>query len=176
MSEYLSLVKPTKPKNKLPAKQLGGVESPATVLLIPVSLDKETKWWSHDGILLGGIEISRIKKVKQIKKARVSRVGYLPRPIPRSWGEKDFHVVLEYEAEDDSAFQFKLYYGCGDPSELRLGETKVMKGKSGSKKRLRFKLKPKYIISNELFRATIEVQRLSPGSVLIYGAWMELGV
>lgn len=164
---------PARRRPRLPAKQLGGVESPATVLLIPVNLGDEAVWWSHDGVLLGGIQINRLTEIEGVHN---SRVAYLPRPIPRSWGESEFGVCVEYEADDHAVFRLKVYYGCGDPSELRLGQTKMLAGETGSKQRLRFKLLPKFLAANELFRCTLEIARTSPGCVLIYGAWMEIGV
>lgn len=155
------------------AKQFPFVESPATVLLIPVSLGDGAGWWSYDNVLLGGIKVNRLKA---IKKSHTSRIGYLPRPIPRSWAKSEFGVCIEYEADTDSVFRFKLYYGCGDPSELRVGQTKCLAGQVGSNQRLAFKLIPKFLVANELFRCTLEVVRTSPGAVLVYGAWIEIGV
>ena len=157
---------------KLPAKQVTGVENPATVLLIPAMLGKDVSWWSHDGILLGGLQVV---SPDPDSKTPQSRIGYLPRPIPRSWGNIDFGVVVEYEGSDEAKFSFRLYYGCGDPSELRIGQTKPLQGKTGSKQRLRFELLPKFIMRNEMLRCTLEVQRNGAGQVLVYGAWMEVG-
>lgn len=156
-------------KTKLPAKQLGGVENPATVLLIPTMLTEGAKWWSYDGVLLGGVEVVPHQS---------PRIMYLPRPIPRSWGEHEFHIVVEYEGEESSRFTLKLYYGCGDPSELRLGESEILKGETGKVRRIKFRLNPELISSNQLFRCTLEIQRTNggKGTVLVYGAWMEIGV
>lgn len=160
----------------LRAAQLPGVENPATVLLIPVHLGSVTSWWTHDGILVGGLEINSVKEISE-GQFHSAKVGHLPTPIPRSWGQKDFHLVVEYESEKDSAhFQFRLYYGCGDPSELRLAQSNFRQGKTGGKKRAKFPLNEKYIERNELFRATIEIVRQTPDPILIYGTWLEVGV
>jgi hypothetical protein len=152
----------------LPSKQVLGVENPATVLLIPMVLGDGAEWWSHDGALLGGIQIAPKKN---------SRIMYLPRPIPRSWGEKEFHIVTEYEGDSGAIFRLRLLYGCGDPSELRRGDSGDIVGETGQIQRARFRLKPKLIHRNQLFRCTLSVARSNSGSgnVLIYGAWMEVG-
>lgn len=156
-------------KSKVPAKQLGGVENPATVLLIPMVLGEGASWWSIDDVLLAGVKIDP-KCSPQIM--------YLPRPIPRSWEEKEFSVCVEYEGEATSVFTLRMLYGCGDPSELRLGETRIIKGETGKKRRVKFQLDPEKIHRNELFRCTLKVNRVNggKGDVLIYGAWMEIGV
>lgn len=152
------------------AAQLRGVESPATVLLHPAMLSSDVCWWAHPNSeqLVGGLQI--------LAGLNESRIGYAPTPIPRSW-QSDFYVVLEYESEHEEArFQFRLYYGCGDPSELRMGQTPLMSGESGGKQRAWFKLSPEFIARNQLFRATIGVRRKASYPVLIYGCWLEVGV
>ena len=159
---------------KIKAKQFPFVENPATVLLIPFHLGSTVSWWSHDGILLGGLMVNSVEKVEDV---HFSRIGYLPTPIPRTWGQKEFGVVVEYEAESETTkFKFRMHYGCGDPSELHLGETEVIQGIAGKKHRVKFKLNENYIIRNELFRATLEIARYNPEPVLVYGAWLEIGV
>ncbi len=83
---------PKKAKRKMPAKQLGGVESPATVLLHPVHFNPDNKgpasWWSYDGILIGGIKINGVEAIDG--GTRSDTIAYLPTPVPRSWGEKEF--------------------------------------------------------------------------------------
>ncbi len=163
-------------KRMIPAKQLGGVEDPATVLLTPMSLGDSATWWSHDGVLLGGIKINGITAATHEKPHR-ARLGYLPLPIPRSWGETTFHVVVEYEAEHTGArFKFRIFYGCGDPSELHLGESRIIEGVSGGQQRVKFSLDESKLTRNQLFRATLEIMRESPDPVLIYGVWLEVGV
>lgn len=160
------------PKHQLPAKQLRGVEDPATVLLVPISFLPEgaLTWWSHDGYLIGGVRANGTL-------VGSSRIGYLPQPIPRSWHGERFHAVVEYEAEQREAqFTFRAYYGCGDPSELHMGETKLLDGRTEGKQRLGFQLNPELIVANELFRFSLEIARKTPSPVLIYGAWLELGV
>jgi hypothetical protein len=153
---------------QLPSKQVQGVENPATVLLIPMVLGDGASWWSHDGALLGGIQIAPQHSAK---------IMYLPRPIPRSWGEKEFNVCVEYEGDSAALFKLRLLYGCGDPSELRLGETDEITGETGKIRRLRFRLNPELIHCNQLFRCTLSIARSNGGNgeVLIYGAWMEVG-
>ena len=153
---------------QLPAKQVQGVEDPATVIMIPMVLGDGAEWWSHEGMLLGGIEIAAQQSPK---------IMYLPRPIPRSWGELEFHICVEYEGDNDARFKLKLYYGCGDPSELRVGESDEITGETGQVKRLKFRLNPELIHRNQLFRCTLKVARSNggKGKVLVYGAWMEVG-
>lgn len=153
---------------QLPAKQVQGVEDPATVIMIPMVLGDGASWWSHEGMLLGGIEIAPQESPK---------IMYLPRPIPRSWGEAEFHVCVEYEGANEALFKLKLYYGCGDPSELRLGQSDEIIGETGTVRRLKFRLDPEKIFRNELFRCTLKVARSNggKGNVLVYGAWMEVG-
>lgn len=176
----LKLVSEDKPKpprkHQLPAKQLRGVEDPATIILVPMSLVPVgmVQWWSHDGLLLGGIKVNGAP-LDASDPGHESRIGYLPAPIPRSWGEEDFHVVIEYEAEDKEArFRLRVYYGCGDPSELHVGESQTLEGESQGKRRLYFKLDKAKLRCNELFRATVEVNRDTPHPILIYGVWLEL--
>ena len=158
------------------AGQFPFVENPATVLLVPVHLGPTTTWWSHDGILVGGLEINTIESIPE-GQHHSAKVGYLPTPIPRSWAEKELRLVIEYESKEETTdFQFKLYYGCGDPSELRLAQSNFKKGMTGSKKRARFPLNEEYIKRNELFRATVEVVRRTPDPIWIYGVWLEVGV
>jgi len=153
---------------QLPAKQVRGVEDPATVIMIPMVLGDGASWWSHEGMLLGGIQVAQKQSPK---------IMYLPRPIPRSWGEKAFHICVEYEGDDDSRFKLKLYYGCGDPSELRLGQSGEIEGETGAVRRVKFPLDPEKIFRNQLFRCTLKVARSNggKGKVLVYGAWMEVG-
>jgi len=166
---------PKKPKRMISAKQLGGVESPATVLLHPVHLEGPVQWWSYDKILLGGIRVNGVDKIEG--GARSDAILYMPTPIPRSWGEKEFSAVVEYECDDAGAiFQFRLHYGCGDPSELHRGESGYIKGQVGSKQRCRFKLNEQFLARNELLRCTLEIERVSPKPVYVYGAWLEVGV
>lgn len=164
-----------KVRNKIPAKQLGGVENPATVLLHPVHFNEPAvSLWSFDGILLGGIKVNG---AEEIKGTRSDSIWYLPTPVPRSWGQKKFNVVVEYECEHPgSIFQLRLHYGCGDPSELHRGETGMLQGRVGAKSRERFELDETKILRNELFRASLEIVRVSPKPVLVYGAWLEVGV
>lgn len=167
---------PSKARTQIPAKQVGGVESPATVILTPVHLDPGATWWSFEGLLMGGIEVSSGKVTPKGPEER-TLIGYMPIPVPRSWGQKDFHVVVEYEAEeDDSHFRLGLFYGCGDPSELHLGETEPIEGSTGGKKRLSFRLDRTKILRNELFRASLVVIRKNNPGVLVYGVWLEVGV
>jgi hypothetical protein len=162
-------------RTKIPAKQLGGVESPATVILTPMHFSPGAAWWSYDQVLLGGIKVNGAPQIPA--GGLHCLIGYMPIPIPRSWGEDDFHVVVEYEADAPSArFKFRICYGCGDPSELRLGETDTLVGDSGGKRRLKFKLNEAYLARNELFRASLDVVRESPDPVLVYGTWLEVGV
>jgi hypothetical protein len=51
-----------------------------------------------------------------------------------------------------------------------------MQGTVGKKARMLFELDEKYLARNELFRATLEVIRVSPKPILIYGVWLEVGV
>lgn len=158
------------------ADQFPFVENPATVLLMPVYMGETVSWWTHDGILVGGLKVNTVKEIPE-GQAHASKVGYLPTPIPRSWGEKEFHLVVEYESQDPTAeFAFRIYYGCGDPSELHLGETSFKKGETDGKTRVKFPLSEKHILRNELFRATVEVVRKTPDPVLIYGCWLEVGL
>ena len=155
--------------------QVRGVENPATVLLVPAMLPDDATWWSYDGKLLGGIKVNSITECGH--EGHPTPVRYLPTPVPRSWGSLDFGVVVEYESEHECAdFRLRLYYGCGDPSDLHLGQTEPITGRSDGKQRLKFRLHPKHLRRNELFRCTVEVQRASPDPVLIYGVWLEVGV
>jgi len=79
-------------KRKIAAKQLQGVEDPATALLMPIQLCDGASWWSYDDILLGGIKIAGKRNVDEEGFGHCY-VKYLPVPIPRSWGEKQFNVV-----------------------------------------------------------------------------------
>jgi hypothetical protein len=163
-------------KNQIPAKQLQGVENPATVLLTPIQLCDGASWWSHDGILLGGIKTTGKRNIDENKVGHCY-IKYLPIPIPRSWGEQKFNVVIEYEAENKNAkFDFRVMYGCGDPSELHLGETKEVVGKTGQKERVFFTLDESLLLRNELFRVTIDIMKKNQFPVLIYGAWLEIAV
>ncbi len=165
---------PRERRRGIPAKQVRGVESPATVLLVPIRLGDGCAWWSHDQILLGGL---RVNSAKDVTGEVRCLIGYLPCPVPRSWGEREFVVVFEYEGErPDTNFRLRLWYGCGDPSELHVGATDPIVGQSGGKQRMHFHLRQHYLQRNELFRATLEVARTSPGPVLIYGVWLEVGV
>lgn len=160
---------------RLSPEQLRGVESPATQTLVPISLGDSATWWSHDNILIGGIKVNSIKRVEN--GVHRSLIGFIPTLIPRSWEGNDFAVVTEYETETEGAdFRFRLFYGCGDPSDLRLGETPPIQGKSDGKQRLTFKLNPKFLQRNELFRCTLDVSRVSPDPVLVYSSWLEVGV
>lgn len=233
------IVAPPKPVSdgRLKVKQFPFVENPATVLLIPVHLVGDTRWWSYDGVLLGGIQVGSDtandnrkdsvdatkpqvstessvvatvaathgvspskwnsfwplkKKAPIVEKAPMvsapppkaglsdaqeSKIRYLPSPIPRSWGEQDFHVIVEYESSHATTeFSMKLYYGCGDPSELRLAESPPIKGISGGKQRMKFRLNKANIARNELFRATLDIIRATPDPVYVYGVWLEIGV
>ena len=166
-----------KQPKRLSPEQLRGVESPATVMLLPIQLGKTADWWTHDNVLIGGICINSISKIDSADGIHRTALGYLPTLIPRSWEESEFGVVLEYETESDGAnFRFRVMYGCGDPSELHLGQTEPIQGKTAGKQRVTFRLNPEYIRRNELFRCTLEVARESPDAVLIYGAWLEVGV
>uniref|UniRef100_A0A6H1Z9A8 Uncharacterized protein n=1 Tax=viral metagenome TaxID=1070528 RepID=A0A6H1Z9A8_9ZZZZ len=162
--------KAPKPRS-ISAKQVGGVETPATVMLTPVHLDEGWKWWSHDGILVGGVQFDG-------DQGKMSgKVGYVPILVPRTWTGEQFHFVAEYEADaPETRFKFRLYYGCGDPAEIHRGESAVLEEKAGGKRRMAFELDPAHIDFNELFRVTIEVIRETPGPIKIYGAWLEVGV
>jgi hypothetical protein len=170
---------PKKARRQVAAKQVKGVESPATVLLHPVHFNPDNQgaasWWSYDQILIGGIKINGVKEIKEGTRSDV--IAYLPTPVPRSWGEREFKVVVEYECEfPGTIFQFRMHYGCGDPSELHRGESGMMNGQTGGKRRMTFPLEEKYLQRNELFRATLEVVRASPKPILVYGVWLEIGV
>jgi hypothetical protein len=158
------------PITRIPAKQLGGVESPATVLLSPVDLG-DAGWWSHDQLLLGGIKADSPVGATP----GVCRVRYMPLPVPRSWAKTAFCVVVEYEAEPNAMFVLRTYYGCGDPSELHVGSESI-RGIAGKKQRAIFRLDEAHLARNELFRATLEVIREAQPAVYVYGAWLEIGV
>ena len=166
---------PFRKTRRISPEQVGGVESPATVLLVPVQIGRDINWWTHDGILLGGVKVNSVKTVGE--KGHITHVSYLPLPVPRSW-VSDFRIVVEYGTDDDTAdFQFQLYYACGDPHQAcRMGKTDFFKGKSVGKQRLNFRLKKEHINKNELFRATLAVLRKTPDPVYIYGTWLEVGV
>ena len=163
-------------RGKPAPKQFPFVENPATVLLIPMSLGEDATWWSFDGVLLGGIRINGKEFIREVtEEGFPSRISYLPLPIPRSWGAKQFGVVIEYEAEDPQAdFFFNLYYGCGDPSELVLGKTDPLQGEAVGKQRQTFYIDETFLKRNELFRFTLEINRSTPHPILVYGAWLEL--
>ncbi len=163
---------PPRPR-MIPAKQVGGVETPATMMLVPVHLDEGWRWWSHDDILVGGI----IFDGNGDPDKRRGKLGYLPITIPRTWAGEHFHFIVEYEADSpETRFKFRLHYGCGDPSELHRGDSAFMEGLTEGKRRMGFALDPGHLDYNELFRVTLEVIRETPGPVLIYGAWLEVGV
>src|SRR3972149_4314452 len=82
-----------KRKTQIAAKQVKGVEDPATVLLNPIQLCEGASWWSYDDILLGGIKIVGKRNVDD-EGCGHCYIKYLPTPIPRSWGEKQFNVVV----------------------------------------------------------------------------------
>tara|TARA_Y100000034_G_scaffold37277_1_gene45814 strand:+ start:668 stop:1228 length:561 start_codon:yes stop_codon:yes gene_type:complete len=172
--------RPSRNRQRIGAKQVRGIEDPATVILTPMALLPRdlVKWWSYDEVLLGGIKFNGTNDIDAETPGDQARVGYLPIPIPRSWGEAEFGVVIEYEAESlDAQFRFRLFYGCGDPSELYRGESDLLTGHAGGgKRRMLFKLDPDKLKRNELFRVTVEVHRMTPHHVLIYGAWLEVGV
>lgn len=159
-------------------KQLPFVEDPARVLLIPLHLGQGCTWWSHDGSLLGGVKVNGGVDERGIPAAHnpvTSKVMCLPTLIPESWGENKFGVVLEYEAESPQAkFRFRVLYGCGDPSELRVGKTRLIETIAGKKDRVVFLLNPEFIHRNEMMRVTIEVVRESHHAVLLYGAWLDV--
>lgn len=163
-------------KRRIAAKQLQGVEDPATVLLNPIQLCDGASWWSFDDILLGGIKITGKRNVDEEGFGHCY-IKYLPTPIPRSWGEKHFKVVVEYEAENKAAkFDFRINYGCGDPSELHLGTTPEVIGRTGKKERAFFTLDESLLLRNELFRVTVDIMKKNRHSVLIYGVWLEIKV
>lgn len=167
---------PKKPKRLISAKQLAGVENPATVLLHPVHFEEPIiQWWSYDGILMGGLKVNGNTEIEN--GSRSDAIAYLPTPVPRSWGEREFKVVVEYECEHQgSIFQMRLHYGCGDPSELHKGETGFLQGVPGSKQRIAFPLDESHLARNELLRCTLEIQRVSAKPILVYGTWLEIGV
>lgn len=171
-------------KNRLSPQQVRGLENPFTAVMHPVVLGSGVEWWSHDQILVGGLKVDGPVGASPAH----ALIGYAPTPIPRSWGEREFVVALEYEVGSGQVdktphvekpalsprFKFRIFYGCGDPSEIHLGETAFLLGHSGKKDRLRFRLDESHIQRNELFRATIDVVRDSQDPVLVYGAWLEL--
>ena len=172
-----SAAPPSDPRRGLPrAKQFPFVESPAIVMLTPMSLHKEAEWWSHDEVLIGGIEINKATEIPAGEELH-THIGYMPILVPRTWSETEFRVVVEYESEQPSArFKFRLFYGCGDPSELHVGETSPIEGSSGGKQRMTFTLNEHYLDRAELYRCTLDVVRSSPDPILIYGAWLEVGI
>lgn len=156
-------------------KQFPFVENPATVMLTPLSLGPSAHFWSYDGILLGGIEVNT--KPASPEEPDPCRIAYMPMLVPRNWGEREFCVITEYEATSPtSRFKFRIYYGCGDPSELRLGETELLQGSTNGKQRMSFRLNEKLLARAELFRVTLEVVRESSDKVLVYGSWLEVNV
>lgn len=159
----------------LRAKQFPFVENPATVMLTPLNLGPSAHWWSYDGILLGGIEVNT--NPASPEEPDSCRIAHMPMLVPRNWGERDFCVITEYEAPSPSSrFKFRIYYGCGDPSELRLGETELLVGATTGKQRMSFRLNAALLARAELFRVTLEVIRESSDKVLVYGSWLELNV
>ena len=164
-----------KPPTRLSPDQVRGIENPATVMLTPAAMGETASYWAHPNcpMLLGGIKVNTVMGPGMTS----CMVSYQPTLIPRSWEERSFGVVLEYESDHKHAeFMFRLHYGCGDPSELRVGQTKLLTGKSLGKTRLTFALRGQYLAKGELFRAAIEVVRNTPLPVYLYGAWLEVGV
>jgi len=179
----LMLVEPPPPEpcpkqdRRVKPKQMLGVESPAVVMLTPVLLNKGTAWWSHEGILVGGVVVNQISNGDHdwVKEPQASNlIGYAPTWVPKIWQKKAFNVCVEYEGEREAAFSLRVHYGCGDPSELHVHESDLLTGNTEGKSRERFPIT--HIDRRELLRASLEIRRNNGLPVLIYGAWLEIGV
>lgn len=178
----MQVAKKTKPR--WDSRFVAGIEHPQTVMLVPTVMgspdanggEPDVAWWSHENSpqLVGGIEVVHVKNYRGPVQ---SYVGYLPIAIPRSWTGKEFGVVLEYESEHkNSVHDFVLYYGCGDPSDLKVEQTETFKGKTLVRERIKFPLRSHGLDTNELFRCSVCIRRASPFPILLYGAWLEIGV
>jgi len=167
-------------RTQLPPKQVRGMESPAVVMLHPAQWNGNSGWWSHDGILLGGIAIDGPfpgEGQEPPEGPHKTLLAYSPTRIPRVWDGKKFGITVEYESErPESRFKFRVYYSCGDPSERKLWEARYMEGQNNGKRRLTFNLAPQFVVGDELFCCTLEIIRVQPDPVLIYGSWLEIGV
>ena len=170
---------PAKKRQKVQPKQVTGIENPARVMLTPVLLGAGTGWWSYDKVLVGGIEAKQISNGDHLwatEPLASNIIGYQPMLVPAVWGEKDFHVVFEYEGEHpDAAFFFKVHYGCGDPSELHVRESAQFQGSGGAGK-ARLAVKLKHVDRVELLRVTLQILRRNGLPVIVYGAWLEIGL
>jgi len=179
---HLTVVPPTPPAPRRPKKvrpeQLLGVESPARVMLIPALLGTGCGWWSHDQVLVGGVEAKQISNGDHDWKAEPlasNIIGHAPTLVPAVWGRKDFHVVFEYEAlHPECSFSFRVHYGCGDPSELHLHGSEYLVGTTKGKARLTIPLA--HVDRIELLRVTLQILRRNGLPVVVYGAWLEIGL
>ncbi len=160
-------------------KQFPFVANPSQVMLHPVALVGGPTWWSYDQVLIGGLKCNGPKHEDggeiTVTHPAKSKIGYMGTLIPQSWACEEFGVTLEYEADKpDARFKFRLFYGCGDPSEIKLAESKLFEGQTDGKQRMRFKLNPEHIARRELLRVTLEVVRETPHPVFVYGAWLDV--
>ena len=82
--KLVSETPPKKPKRLISAKQVRGIENPATVLLHPIHFESpQVQWWSFDGILMGGLKVNGTETIEG--GSRSDPIAYLPTPVPRSW-------------------------------------------------------------------------------------------
>ena len=159
---------------RISARQVEGIESPKVITFIPVSLGDAISWWSKDNILMGGI---LAQPLENFEKEHLGLIRYAPTLMPSLNNSEDIRLVLEFECdEEDALFQFKILYNCGELDQVNVGETKQFKGSTEGKERLAFKLNPEKIEPGELLRVTLGIARQAPHPVLLYGAWLEIGI
>lgn len=164
-------LKPPRKDKRISPSQVRGMDRYPTYMLYPVYLQDGAEWWSADDVLVGGVKVNGTAE----KGAEVC-IGFCPTLIPLSWGQKDFAVMVQFEAEEArSRFKLKCYYGCGDPSSLQLGVTPYIEGQCG-RSHAQFDLSPQHLNRNELLRVTLGVLRETLDPVIIYGAWLAIGV
>ena len=171
-------------KSLFPPKLLGGVESPARVMLRPAVMSPNAKWKFGKSALVWGIKVDGIEPSGSFD----ALIGYEPTLVPTIWSGKKFTVGIEFEAEDPLArYSFQVIYGCGDPSVFDALTTRPFEGRPASRDRFGFGLDHKRLIPGEILRVTLRVIRLithkdtkdepmPPPPVYVYGVWLELEV
>ena len=162
-------------KRRMPGKLVGGVETPAVVMLTPVMFTPNAGWYSGNGQgLCWGL---RLAGTSNDQGNRDALVAYAPVLVPRVWDGRDFVVVVEHETESKLArYGMRLSYGCADPSEFVAIQTRPIEGHPGKRVKMRFTLDGDKLLRGELLRVAMRVDRHTDSPLFIYGAWLELEV
>lgn len=164
---------PAPRRRKFPPKLLGGVESPARVMLNPVYLSPNCKWhYGAESGLISGIRTER---------PGPGLISYQPTLILDCWEGKDLYLCVEHEAffkkSIGCVYEVNIGYGCSYSHSTKKISTGKIEVEDQRRERFRFKLDSKDLLRNELLRASIGVTRHSEKSMIsIYGAWLELEV